>query len=123
MAATSSASRMSVLPISLNRPPRGKSRSDASTNSLASESRTTSTPRPLVVAMKWCSNVRSREEAMWSSSRPSSRSVGHLAGLAVAKTSAPRCRASCSAAMPTPPVAAWISTDSPTRRPARSTRP
>ena len=42
--------------------------------------------------------------------RPWPRSVSHLPGLAVAKTSAPRCRASWTAAMPTPPVAAWTST-------------
>ena len=50
---------------------------------------------------------------MWSSSRPSSRRASHLAGLAVAKTSAPRCWAIWIAAMPTPPAPAWISTRSP----------
>ena len=44
-AATTSGSRMSVLPISTNRPPRGSRPSEASTNSPASESSTTSTPR------------------------------------------------------------------------------
>ncbi|MFC6700799.1 hypothetical protein ACFQE4_16155 [Streptomyces thermocoprophilus] len=55
------------------------------------------------------------------SSKPIARSVGHLGRLAVAYTSAPRWRASCTAAMPTPPVAAWISTDSPAFSPASST--
>ena len=57
-AATVSASRMSVLPISRNTPPRGSSRSDASTNSPASESSTTSTPRPPVTARNFCSKSR-----------------------------------------------------------------
>ena len=42
---------------------------------------------------------------MWSSSKPMARNVSHLARLAVAKTSRPQCRANCTAAMPTPPVA------------------
>ena len=60
---------------------------------------------------------------MCASSMPSAPSTACLPGLAVAKTSAPRCRASCTAAMPTPPAAAWTSTDSPARSPARSTSP
>ena len=45
--ATCSASRRSVLPISRKRPPRGSSSSEASTNSPARESRTTSIPSPV----------------------------------------------------------------------------
>ena len=47
------------------------------------------------------------------------RSASHLAGLAVAKTSAPRCRASCTAAMPTPPAPACTSTRSPALQPGQ----
>ena len=48
----------------------------------------------------------SRDEAMWLSASPIARSVSHLPALAVANTSAPRWRATCTAAMPTPPAAA-----------------
>ena len=48
---------------------------------------------------------------MWSSSKPMARNVSHFGRLAVANTSRPQCLASCTAAMPTPPVPAWISTD------------
>ena len=44
-----------------------------------------------------------------------------LPGLAVPNTSAPRCRANCTAAMPTPPAAACTSTDSPACTSPRST--
>ena len=50
---------------------------------------------------------------MCASSKPSARSASHFAGLAVANTSAPRCRASCTAAIPTPPAPACTSTRSP----------
>ena len=90
---------MSVLPISRKRPPRGRRSSEASTNSPARALRTTSTPSPPVTSRNFSLNSRSREEAMWSSSRPASRSTSHLAGLAVAKTSAPRWRASWIAAI------------------------
>ena len=111
---------MSVLPISRKRPPRGRRSSEASTNSPARALRTTSTPSPSVASRNLSLNSRSREEAMWSSARPASRSTSHLAGLAVAKTSAPRWRASWIAAMPTPPAPAWIRTFSPAFSPARS---
>ncbi|COZ99648.1 Uncharacterised protein [Mycobacterium tuberculosis] len=39
------------------------------------------------------------------------------------KTSTPHWRASCTAAMPTPPVPAWISTDSPALISAKSANP
>jgi len=42
--------------------------------------------------------------------------------LAVPKTSAPAFDASWTAAVPTPPAAAWISTDSPSSRPPHSKR-
>ncbi|WP_418353260.1 hypothetical protein [Streptomyces alboflavus] len=58
------------MPISTNRPPRGSSRSDASTNSRAREFNTTSTPRPSVSASTDVSKSRVREEAMRESSRP-----------------------------------------------------
>ena len=60
---------------------------------------------------------------MWSSSKPIARNVSHLPRLAVANTSAPQCRASCTAAMPTPPVAACTSTRSPARSPANTDKP
>src|SRR5271166_4495405 len=104
--AISVGSRRSVLPISMKRPPEANNRNDASVNSPASELSTTSTPAPPVVARNFSSNSNIRESAMWSSSKPMARNVSHLPRLAVAKTSAPQCRASCTAAMPTPPVAA-----------------
>ena len=48
VSATVCGSRTSALPISMNRPPRGNSSNDASTNSPASASSTTSTPAPPV---------------------------------------------------------------------------
>ena len=72
-----------------------------------------STPRPPVTARNFCSKSSVRESPMWSSSKPMARNVSHLPRLAVAKTSRPQCRASCTAAIPTPPVAAWTSTDCP----------
>ena len=106
-------SRMSVLPISRNTPPGATSRSEASTKSPASESSTTSTPRPPVTARNFSSNSRLRESEMWSSSKPMARNVSHLPRLAVANTSSPKCRASCTAAIPTPPAAACTSTRCP----------
>ncbi len=91
---------MSVLPISRKRPPGASTRKEASTNSPASEFSTTSTPG------KEFSKSRVRDEAMRSSGTPSARTTGHLAGPAVAHTSAPKWCASCTAAMPTPPAAA-----------------
>ena len=58
-------------------------------------------------------NAGVRDEARCSSSIPRSRSSGHFHGLAVANTSAPSRWASVTAASPTPPVAAWITTRSP----------
>ena len=60
---------------------------------------------------------------MWSSSRPSRCERPHLAGLAVAKTSAPRCWASWTAAMPTPPAPAWTRTRSPGLQPGQVDEP
>ena len=77
-------------------------------------------PAPSVAAENFCSNSTVREFAMWSSSNPMLRRVSHLPGLAVAYTSRPQCRASCTAAMPTPPVAACTSTRSPALARARS---
>jgi len=114
---------MSALPISTNRPPDATSSSEASTNSPARESSTTSTPRPPVTARNWRAKSSVREDAIRPEATPSSATSDCLAALAVANTSAPRCLASCTAAIPTPPAAAWISTDSPGRSPARSTRP
>ena len=111
------ASRMSVLPSSMNRPPSRSSPSDASVSSPARELRTTST------GGNFAAKPASREDAMCASSSPSPFSTSCLGGLAVAYTSAPSCRASRTAAMPTPPVPAWISTDSPGRSRARSRRP
>ena len=105
----------------MNRPPGASRPSDASVSSPASEFSTTSTPRPPVAAANRSANPVLRDEAIRSGGRPSPASTGHLASLAVANTSAPRCRATRIAAIPTPPVPAWISTDSPARRPARST--
>ena len=67
----------------------------ASTNSRVSEFSTTSTPLPPVTFRNFAWKSRSREEAMCSESRPSSRSTFALAGLAVANTSTPRWRAIC----------------------------
>ena len=64
LAATSSGSRTSVLPISMKRPPRGKSSSDASTNSPARELSTASTPLALVALMNFSLNSKLREEEM-----------------------------------------------------------
>ncbi|PSK61267.1 hypothetical protein B0E53_06837 [Micromonospora sp. MH33] len=89
-AATSSGSRTSVLPISTNRPPRGSSRSDASTNSPARASSTTSTPAPPLAVRNASSNSVVRDDAIRSSATPSFRRVSHLPGLAVAYTVAPR---------------------------------
>ncbi len=94
----------------MNVPPFGSSRSDASVSSPASEFTTTSTPAPPVAARNSASNPALREEEMCASSRPMPASTGHLAALAVANTSRPRCRAICTAAIPTPPAAACTST-------------
>src|SRR5246500_402169 len=51
------------------------------------------------------------------------RNVSHLPRLAVANTSTPQCRASCTAAIPTPPVAACTNTFSPALRPASTDNP
>ena len=56
--ATTPGSRISVLPISRNTPPGATKRSEASTKSPASESSTTSTPRPPVTARNLSSNSR-----------------------------------------------------------------
>ena len=115
-------SRMSVLPISKNTPPGATNRSDASTKSPASESSTTSTPRPPVTARNLSSNSRLRESEMWSSSKPIARKVSHLPRLAVANTSNPKCRANCTAAIPTPPAAACTNTRCPGLTSARCTK-
>ena len=112
---------MSVLPISKNIPPGATRRSDASTNSPASESSTTSMPRPPVAVRNLSSNSRLRESEMWSSSKPMARNVSHLPRLAVANTSKPRCRANWTAAIPTPPAAAWTKTRCPGLTSARCT--
>src|SRR5271165_5294156 len=52
---------MSVLPISTNRPPRGRRRRDASTKGPASASRTTSMPWPPVIRRKRASSSRTDE--------------------------------------------------------------
>ena len=121
--ATASASRRSVLPISRKRPSGANNRSEASTNSPASELSTTSTPRPPVADKNFPSKSSVRESAIWSSSNPIARNVSHLPRLAVAKTSKPQCRASCTAAIPTPPAAACTSTDSPARTRAKADKP
>ncbi|RFZ41842.1 hypothetical protein DAVIS_02360 [Mycobacterium marinum] len=92
-------------------------------NSPASELSTTSTPRPSVTAKNLSAKSTVRESPMWSSSNPMRRRMSHLPRLAVTNTSSPHCRASCTAAMPTPPVAACTNTDSPDRTPARSDNP
>ena len=56
---------------------------------------------PAVASRNRSSNSASREEAMCASPAPA-LSTPHFPGLAVANTSAPRCRASCTAAMPDP---------------------
>ena len=71
-------SRMSVLPISMNRPPRGSSRSDASTNSPASEFSTTSTPRSQELAREG-EVARGRDAA--SVGRPARAGRAHLPAL------------------------------------------
>jgi len=111
------------LPISTKRPPGASSRSDASVNSPARELSTTSTPAPPVADENFSSKSSVRESPMWSSSNPIARRVFHLPRLAVANTSAPQCRASWTAAMPTPPVAACTSTRSPARSPANTDNP
>src|ERR1700721_1815858 len=114
---------MSVLPISRKTPPAATSRREASTNSPASESNTTSMPRSPTIARNLSSNSRVRESPMWSSSKPIARNVSHLPRLAVANTSAPQYRASCTAAIPTPPVAACTNTRSPAFTPANTDNP
>src|SRR6516164_8032470 len=104
-------------------PPDTNNRSDASVNSPASELSTTSIPAPPVTAKNFCSNSHDRESAMCSSSNPMVRNVSHLPRLAVAKTSAPQWRANCTAAMPTPPVAACTNTRCPARTPANTDNP
>ncbi len=121
--AMAAGSRGSVLPISMKRPPGPNNRKDASVNSPASEFSTTWKPRPPATARNFSSNANVRESPMWSSSKPMARNVSHLPRLAVAKTSAPQCRASCTAAIPTPPVAACTNTRSPAFNPARSDNP
>jgi hypothetical protein len=64
-------------------------------------------------------NAVSREEA--TSTAPAARTRSHLLALAVPYTSAPSQRATCTAAVPTPPAAAWISTLSPGPTRPRST--
>ena len=90
------------------------SASEASTNSPASELRTTSTPSPPVASRNLSLKSRSREEAMWSSARPSARAAPPTwRGW---RWRRPRRRggwASWIAAMPTPPAPAWIRTFSP----------
>ncbi|CFE70564.1 Uncharacterised protein [Mycobacterium tuberculosis] len=76
-----------------------------------------------MTARNFSSNSHVRESPIWSSSNPMARSVSHLPRLAVTKTSTPHWRASCTAAMPTPPVPAWISTDSPALISAKSANP
>ena len=105
--------RTSATPISRKRPPRGRSRSDASTNSPVSELRTTSTPSPSVADRISSRSSASRELAMCLASNPILSSTGHLPALAVPYTSAPKCRHSCTAAIPTPPAAACTRTRSP----------
>ena len=114
---------MSVLPISTNRPPRG-SRPQRGVDELARPA--SSARRPPRGRRSPPGTARSkssvRDEAMCSSSKPELAQRVPLAGARGARnTSAPRCRASCTAAMPTPPAAACTSTDSPGRSPARST--
>src|ERR1044072_6787254 len=92
----------------MKRPPRGRRRREASRNSPASELRTTSMPSPSVAARNSSVKPSSREEEMWSRGTPNSSSAPHLPGPAVAKTSAPMCRASWIAAIPTPPAPAGI---------------
>ncbi len=77
-------------------------------------------PRPPVAARNSPSKSRVRELAIRAGSTPRALTAFHLPGLAVPYTSAPRCRASCTAAVPTPPAAAWMRIDSPARSPARS---
>src|ERR1700730_10476717 len=122
-AAISAGSRRSVLPISTKWPGSPSKRNEASTNSPASEFSTTSNPRPRVVDKNFSSKAVVRESAMWSSSNPNARNVSHLPWLAVAKTSAPQCRASCTAAIPTPPVAACTKTRCPARTSAKTDKP
>src|SRR6201990_2385326 len=107
----------------MNRPPCVNSRSEASTNSPANELSTTSTPRPSVADKNFSANPSDRESAICSSSNPMARNVSHLPQLAVTNTSAPQCRASCTAAIPTPPVAACTNTFSPAFRPANTDNP
>ena len=83
---------MSALPISMNRPPSGSSSSDASTNS----------PRERVQALRPRPCPRSRRRMLLELERARGGdlrvihaqrpSTAHFAGLAVANTSAPRCR-------------------------------
>src|SRR6516162_2407675 len=104
-------------------PPDTNNRSDASVNSPASELSTTSIPAPPVTAKNFCSNSNDRESAICSSSNPMVRNVSHFPRLAVTKTSAPQWRANCTAAMPTPPVAACTNTRCPARTPANTDNP
>ncbi len=113
---------MSRLPISTKRPPGASSPRERTSVSPEAELRTTSTPRPPVSAMISSAKSRVRESMTCSTPRP--RSSSRLAGVpAVAYTRAPRRRATCSAARPTPPVAEWMSTLSPARRRPSCSRP
>ena len=81
-------------------------------NSSVSELSTMSIPSPRVCAMT--SSAKASERESITCGTPMDCSTARFFGLpAVAKISAPARWASCTAAMPTPPAAAWIRTRSP----------
>ncbi len=104
--------QMSRLAISAKRPFGAVAFSVASMNpSLVQLLSTTSTPAPSVSARSGRRNPLSASRRR--TSLPACASVARLKVLAVAKTVAPHCWAIWTAANPTPPLAAWMSTLSP----------
>ncbi len=107
-AATWRGSRMSVLPISTKCPPPGSSVSEASTNRWARELSTTSTR-----GRRW-SGGTSRRSPGRARTPGAPRPVPGRAARAIwpgsrwRRSRRPACRASWTAAIPTPPAAAWI---------------
>ena len=112
---------MPILPSSTKRPSGASAVKLSSSSSPARLLSTTSTPRPPVRSSTSAANPGPRE--LITCSTPIARRNPHLPALAVAKTSAPNRRASRTAACPTPPAAAWISTRSPAFKSARRHSP
>lgn len=106
----------SYFPISKNRPSNPRQRMEACNLSSASEFKTTSTPCPSVSFIIICSNDVSREFPIFRSFSFGNLSIknARFSGVpTVVNTRQPICKAIAMAAWPTPPVPAWMRTDSP----------